>query len=92
MEAPVELHYFYEDDLPGIVAWNAEQEVCRVAYDTPVTYSVAGFITTPEGELVIGPESDDLVVVWPVPEPEAWQMLLGGYLLLMFLFWRRQHL
>lgn len=62
-------HYFYEDSLPAIVAFTPEMEVCRVEYDVPVVYSVAGF--TANG---VGPESDDLTVVWPsepVPEPRG---------------------
>jgi hypothetical protein len=90
-EAPAEFHYFYEDALPGIVAWNSEQEVCRVDYDVPHTYSVAGFVTGPEGELLIGPESEDLTVIWPVPEPNAAWMLLAGWVLINGLwFWRRR--
>lgn len=95
LERDAEFHYFYEDALPGIVAWNSQQEVCRVDYDVPHTYSVAGFITDAEGELHIGPESEDLTVVWPVPEPEAWMMLLAGWIaihgLLHWRNWRRRN-
>jgi hypothetical protein len=90
-EAPAEFHYFYEDALPGVVAWNSEMEVCRVDYDVPHTYSVAGFVTSPEGELLIGPESDDLTVIWPVPEPEGWMVVLAGSLLICWMMiWRRR--
>lgn len=89
-------HYFYEDALPAIVALTPEMEVCRVNWDTPHVYSVAGF--TADG---VGPESDDLTVIWPsgpsptptptatptptptatpVPEPEAWMTLLAGWI------------
>ena len=83
LEQDVELHYFYEDDLPGIVAWNNEIEVCRVEYDRIHTYSVAGFVEDVEGSIRIGPESDDLTVVWPsepVPEPSGLLMVLAGAL------------
>ena len=73
-----EAHYFYEDGLPGIVAWDNEMDVCRVDYDVPHTYSVAGFVEDAEGELHIGPESDSLTVVWPVPEPSQNAMLFAG--------------
>jgi hypothetical protein len=90
-EAPAEFHYFYEDALPGVVAWNSEQEVCRVDYDVPHVYSVAGFVTGPEGELLIGPESEDLTVIWPVPEPEGWMVVLAGSLLICWMMiWRRR--
>lgn len=55
-----EAHYFYEDNLPAIVAFEPEMEVCRVDWNTPHTYNVAGF--TANG---IGPESDSLTVIWP---------------------------
>ncbi len=72
-------HYFYEDALPGIVAFTPEMEVCRPEdeWDVVHVYSVAGF--TANG---IGPESDDLTVVWPsepVPEPHgALGFVVGG--------------
>jgi hypothetical protein len=97
LEQDVELHYFYEDDALGITARNSEMEVCRVDYDTPHTYSVAGYVTDADGQLAIGPESDDLTVVWPsepVPEPKAWMMLLAGWIaihgLLHWRNWRRR--
>jgi hypothetical protein len=91
LEAPVDPHYFYEDDLPPVLAWNSQIEVCQPngEWDTPHTYTVQGFNANGAG-----PMSDSLTVIWPsepVPEPEPWQLFLGGYLLLMFLFWRRQH-
>ena len=89
LEEDVEFHYFYEDSLPGIVAWNNQMEVCRVDYDVPHTYSVAGFVTDAEGELHIGPESEDLTVIWPVPEPSGTMMLMAGILGLYFLGRRR---
>ncbi len=93
LEQDVELHYFYEDDRPGITAWNNEMEVCRVDYDVPHTYSVAGYVSDPEneGQLLIGPESDDLTVVWPteVPEPDTALLLLAGMFALLYL--ERRH-
>lgn len=59
-------HYFYEDDLPPIVAMEPEMEVCRVDWDVPHTYQVSGFNGTNGSE---GPISDLLTVVWAVPEP-----------------------
>jgi hypothetical protein len=90
LEQDVELHFFYEDDLPGITAWNNEMEVCRVEYDRIHTYSVAGFVNDPNdpGQVLIGPESDDLTVVWPsdpIPEPSGLLMLLAGAWLLYVL-------
>jgi hypothetical protein len=102
LEQDVEAHYFYEDSLPGIVAWNNEIHRCRPeedGFDRAITYSVAGFVSDPEneGQLLIGPESDDLTVIWPsepVPEPEAWMMLLAGWVaihgLLHYRNWRRR--
>ncbi|KKM16672.1 hypothetical protein LCGC14_1683530 [marine sediment metagenome] len=90
LERDTEFHYFYEDDLPGIVAWNSQQEVCRADYDVPHTYSVAGFVTDSKGELRIGPESDDLTVIWPVPEPGQTVTLLAGALLLFALGKKRK--
>ncbi len=81
-------HYFYEDALPAIVAFEPEMEVCRVDWDVVHTYSVAGF--TADG---VGPESDDLRVVWPsepIPEPDGVLMLLAGWVLITGLFYWKQ--
>ncbi len=80
----VDTHYFYEDSLPAIVAWNNEMEVCRVDYNVPHTYSVAGFTTSG-----IGVTSDTLTVVWPVPEPSQNVMLFAGTVMLAALTRRR---
>jgi hypothetical protein len=76
---PADVHYFYEDGLPPIVAFTPEMEVCRVDYDAPHAYAVSGF--NAEGE---GPLSDYLVVIWPseVPEPGGvLPLALGGLLI-----------
>ncbi len=96
LEAPVELHFFYEDDLPRIVADNNEMEVCRPeedGFDREITYSVAGVVPDGEGMMRIGPMSDDLTVVWPsepVPEPSGVAVFLAGALTLFYLG-RRRH-
>lgn len=74
-----EAHYFYEDGLFPIIAFNEQQEVCQPngEWDIPHVYRVSGFNV--EGE---GPLSDSLTVVWPsepVPEPSMWLMLWVGY-------------
>lgn len=84
-------HYFYEDDLFPIVAFNEQEEVCQPngEWDVEHTYVVAGFNV--DG---IGPPSDPLTVVWPsepVPEPDGVWMLLAGWVLLHGLFYWRQH-
>lgn len=84
-------HYFYEDDLLPIVAFNEQQEVCQPngEWDVEHTYVVSGF--NAQGE---GPLSDSLTVVWPsepVPEPDAWMVLLTGTVLINGLwFWRNR--
>jgi hypothetical protein len=75
-------HYFYEDSLPPIVAFDNQMEVCRVDYDVPHTYFVTGF----NGDLE-GPESDRLTVVWPMPEPTGLMGLLWGW---VFLGWMKR--
>jgi hypothetical protein len=86
LERDVDMHYFYEDDLFPIVAWNNQQEVCQPngEWDVPHTYSVAGF--TANG---IGPVSDSLTVVWPIPEPDGVLMLLAGWVAITGLWWWR---
>lgn len=84
-EAPAVAHYFYEDDLPAIVAFVPEMEVCRIAYDVPVTYVVQGFNANG-----VGPMSDSLTVVWPIPEPTGGAMLCAGITLLAWLKRLRQ--
>ncbi len=64
-------HYFYEDGLFPVIAFNEQQEVCQPngEWDIEHTYVVSGF--NAEGE---GPLSDSLTVVWPsepVPEPRG---------------------
>jgi hypothetical protein len=53
-----EAHYFWEDNLPAIVAFEPEMEVCRVDWK-PHTYWVQGFHANG-----VGPMSDSLTVVW----------------------------
>lgn len=89
LEQDVPAHYFYEDALPGVVAFNPEIEVCQPPgeYDVVYTYSVAGF--TGNG---IGPESDDLTVVWPsepVPEPHGALGFVVGVAAVWLLYSRR---
>jgi hypothetical protein len=96
LEQDVEAHYFYEDALPGVVAFFPEIEVCQPEgeWDVPHIYSVAGFVDDGEGGLLIGPESDDLTVIWPsepVPEPSGTMMLMAGIVALAFLSRRRRN-
>jgi hypothetical protein len=56
-----EAHYFWEDNLPAIVAFEPEMEVCRPngEWGVPHTYWVQGFHANG-----VGPMSDSLTVVW----------------------------
>ncbi len=85
-----EAHYFYEDNLFPIIAFDNQEEVCQPngEWDIPHTYVVSGF--NAQGE---GPLSDSLTVVWPsepVPEPDGVWMLLAGWVLMTGLFYWRQ--
>ncbi len=85
-------HYLYEDNLPAIVLWEPEADICRQQYDVAVTYSVAGLHSS-QGQLHIGPESGDLVVVWPsepIPEPSGIAMFLAGALAIFYVGRRRR--
>jgi hypothetical protein len=73
-------HRFWEDDLPPIIAFDEQMEVCRVDWDVPHVYRVSGFDDENEGVL-----SDPLTVIWPLPEPGVNQMLLSGVTLLAWL-------
>jgi hypothetical protein len=85
-EAPVPVHYFYEDALPPILAWNSEMEVCRVDYDVPHTYYVEGFNANG-----VSAPSETLTVVWPVPEPDAMAVLiLGAWMVFWLSVFRRR--
>ncbi len=90
LEQEVVLHFFYEDELPRIIAPLPEMEVCRIAYDVPVTYSVAGVVPDGEGLMRIGPQSNSLTVIWPIPEPTGGAMLCAGITLLAWLKRLRQ--
>ncbi len=52
-------HYFHEDGLEAIVAFDPEMGVCRVEYGVTHIYIVQGF--TANG---VGPMSDTLTVEW----------------------------
>jgi hypothetical protein len=82
-EAPVPYHYFYEDDLPKIVAFHPEMEVCQPSgeWDVPHTYVVQGGNANE-----VGPISDSLTVVWLVPEPGQTLQLLAGFLCIVAFF------
>jgi hypothetical protein len=87
LEAPVPIHYFYEDGLPPVLAWNNEMEVCQPngEWEVPHYYAVSGF-----NDIGEGPLSDYLVVYW-VPEPEGWMVVLAGSLLICWMMiWRRK--